>query len=331
MKTLFSLLTAIMLAMTASAEERRVYLDTLHTTADTVVIIRQPAPNLIPIAAEARIGFGHTGIRTGRQECCAGIIWGMSGPDEFYSAIIRPGAATLDDTVDDRYIHLEVMRRSRAEGDSIIVSEECREGICPAPGHNLLVVELDPDKATATISIGKTDPRQIVTVSCQEATAGDIAIMATAGVDIPLAVGAYLRDMPAILQTGIDENTVRNLARNPGSPVGVWEYLDRDTDSRRAIIGGRYRLGIIEASDGRKGEYDIVYLGGAEVNPSKWRPGMLKGRLRALPFANHWDLQWYDSEMKLISTDLNASMEQNAILSLNFPLMKSTIRFYRAD
>ena len=69
MKTLFSLLAAIMLAMTASAEERRVYLDTLHTTADTVVIIRQPAPNLIPIAAEARIGFGHTGIRTGRQEC----------------------------------------------------------------------------------------------------------------------------------------------------------------------------------------------------------------------------------------------------------------------
>ena len=331
MKTMLSLLAAILLAMTASAEERRVYLDTLHTTADTVLVIRQSSPHLIPIAVEARIGFGHSGIRTGRQECCAGIIWGMSGPDEYYAAIIRPGAATLDDTVDDRYIHLEVMRRSKADGDSIMVSEECREGICPAPGHNLLVVELDPDKATATISIGKTDPRQIATLSCHETTPGDIAIMATAGVDIPLAVGAYHPGVPAILLTDIDENTIRNRDRQPGSPVGVWEYLDRDTDSRRAMIGGRYRLGIVEASDGRKGEYDIVYLGGAEVNPSKWRQGMLKGRLKALPFANHWDLQWYDSEMQLISTDLNASMEQNAILSLNFPLMKSTIRFYRAD
>ena len=301
MKTMLSLLAAILLAMTASAEERRVYLDTLHTTADTVLVIRQSSPHLIPIAVEARIGFGHSGIRTGRQECCAGIIWGMSGPDEYYAAIIRPGAATLDDTVDDRYIHLEVMRRSKADGDSIMVSEECREGICPAPGHNLLVVELDPDKATATISIGKTDPRQIATLSCHETTPGDIAIMATAGVDIPLAVGAYHRDLPAILLTDIDENTIRNRDRQPGSPVGVWEYLDRDTDSRRAMIGGRYRLGIVEASDGRKGEYDIVYLGGAEVNPSKWRQGMLKGRLK------------------------------NAILSLNFPLMKSTIRFYRAD
>ena len=102
METMLSLLAAILLAMTASAEERRVYLDTLHTTADTVLVIRQSSPHLIPIAVEARIGFGHSGIRTGRQECCAGIIWGMSGPDEYYAAIIRPGAATLDDTVADR-------------------------------------------------------------------------------------------------------------------------------------------------------------------------------------------------------------------------------------
>lgn len=58
---------------------------------------------------------------------------------------------------------------------------------------------------------------------------------------------------------------------------------------------------------------------------------MIKGRLKAMPFAAHWDLLWYDSDMRLISRDINASMEQNSILSLNFPLMKSTIRFYRAD
>lgn len=331
MKTLLALLTALLLPLTAMAEERRVYLDSLHTVADTLIVISPPAANMTPVAAEARIGFGHPGARTGLNACSAGIIWGLTDEGDCYMAMLRPGAETLDDALDDRYIRIEVIRRSAANGDSLMIATDCREGISPAPGCNLLVVELNPGNATATISVGRTDPRQIATVSCSDATSGSFAIIATAGVDIPLAVGAYRPDMPATLQTGLDENTIRSHAREPGSPVGIWEYLDRDTDSRRALAGGRYRLGIVPSDSGRKGEYDIIYLGGAEVNSSQWRPGMLKGRLKALPFASHWDLQWYDSEMKLISTDLNASMEQNAILSLNFPLMKSTMRFYRAD
>ena len=154
--------------------------------------------------------------------------------------------------------------------------------------------------------------------------------MATAGVRLPLVVAAY-RSVNTVPDSGVDEAAIRMTERRPDSPIGVWEYLDRDTDSRRALAGGRYRLGIIPAADGAAGDYDIVYLGGAEVNSQRWKPGMIKGRLKAMPFAAHWDLLWYDSDMRLISRDINASMEQNSILSLNFPLMKSTIRFYRAD
>lgn len=312
----------------AFTDERRVYLDSLDVTADTILTICAPDQSMRPVAVEACIGFRPTGRSTGRHSAKAALLWGMTDSGEYYMAVIYPGAITLDDAVDDRYLQLEVVRHT-ASGDSLLRSVECRSGINPAPGQNHLAVELDPT-GKATVSIGRSTLTQVADIECAGASEGRFAVMATAGVRLPLVVAAYRSAAPS-LQSGIDEEAIRRAERSPGSPVGIWEYLDRDTDSRRAMAGGRYRLGIIPAADGGKGDYDIVYLGGAEVNSHLWKTGMIKGRLKALPFASHWDLQWYDSDMRLIVHDINASMEQNSILSLNFPLMKSTIRFYRAD
>lgn len=326
--TLLMALTAI--AVNASPiYERRVYLDSLDAVADTMVSINLPEGFMRPIAIEARIGFGPTGRDTGHRQAKAGLIWGMKSDDDYHMAVISPGAKTLDDMIDDRYLHLDVIRHTSA-GDSLIKSVECRSGINPAPGHNHFAVEIDRSSKEAIISIGKSSLTTMAVIECDGSAEGRFAVMATAGVRLPLVVAAY-RSVNTVPDSGVDEAAIRMTERRPDSPIGVWEYLDRDTDSRRALAGGRYRLGIIPAADGAAGDYDIVYLGGAEVNSQRWKPGMIKGRLKAMPFAAHWDLLWYDSDMRLISRDINASMEQNSILSLNFPLMKSTIRFYRAD
>ncbi len=77
-------------------------------------------------------------------------------------------------------------------------------------------------------------------IECDGSAEGRFAVMATAGVRLPLVVAAY-RSVNTVPDSGVDEAAIRMTERRPDSPIGVWEYLDRDTDSRRALAGGRYR------------------------------------------------------------------------------------------
>lgn len=77
-----------------------------------------------------------------------------------------------------------------------------------------------------------------------------------------------------------------------------------------------------------KDDYLIIYLSGAETNSSNWKEGMIKGRLKATIFQNHYDLEWYDSLFELIDVDAYASIN-NSILTLEFPLYKAKVRFFK--
>lgn len=103
-----------------------------------------------------------------------------------------------------------------------------------------------------------------------------------------------------------------------------WRYLDRDTDQRLLNLGGDYRLATVSRGDGG---YDIVYLGGARVNSSFWKPLMIKGRLMPTRFAGHFDLVWYDAYGKPVDIATNATIESEAIMRLDFPLQGGTVRF----
>ncbi len=54
---------------------------------------------------------------------------------------------------------------------------------------------------------------------------------------------------------------------------------------------------------------------------------MLKGKLIPTLFEGHYDLVWYDGKMQRMDSDISASMEQGVILTLNFPLYRSKLRF----
>ena len=107
---------------------------------------------------------------------------------------------------------------------------------------------------------------------------------------------------------------------------GYWDYLDRNTTPRRAREGGRYSLAIVKSKD-RPGTYDILYLSGARVYSDKWLPAMRKGRLIPTDYIDHYDLEWIDATFRLRTLDIHASVEQSSILTLSFPLLKSSLRF----
>lgn len=125
-------------------------------------------------------------------------------------------------------------------------------------------------------------------------------------------------------------------ATNGDSPAGRWRFLDRDTDSRWADPGGRYRLAVVEhdgTSDASEEEgsalFDVIYVGGAESNSRRWEPGMVKARLYATPFAGHYDVVWYDAFFEDMGEEVTADLTDGAILSFNFPLWKARLRFAR--
>lgn len=115
------------------------------------------------------------------------------------------------------------------------------------------------------------------------------------------------------------------------SPVGCWQYFDRENDEAVTTIGGAYTLAIVPAKDAR-GVYDIIYIDGATVHPELWQRGRVKGRLTQGPFVGVYSLVWYDAMGRPRGDDAEASATLEAdgqLLRLSLPLLSATIRLAR--
>lgn len=102
---------------------------------------------------------------------------------------------------------------------------------------------------------------------------------------------------------------------------GFWTYLDRDMDHRRASLGGNYTLATVASESG----YDIVYINGSDSKG--WKSLMIKGHMHSTLFMHHFDLEWKDINGSTAGNEASASVSDGAILSLSFPLLKTTVRF----
>ncbi len=106
-----------------------------------------------------------------------------------------------------------------------------------------------------------------------------------------------------------------------------WAYLDRDTEPALAALGGMYDLATIREDDG---SYSIIYLGGTRSAASSWPQFKVKGRLYPTIFTNHFTLVWVEPSGRLLDEELSADLELDGnILTLNFPLHRSKVRFRR--
>ncbi len=131
--------------------------------------------------------------------------------------------------------------------------------------------------------------------------------------------------------TGIDEFVPPVLKPDmTDDRTGYWTYLDRVTPkSGRTVVGGRYRLAIVQDPD-EDGTLLLVYISGAEINKDLWTKGDIKGRLRPTSFENHYDLEWLDSHRKPAGmNECSATFEGINLLTLDFPLAGAQIRLQR--
>ncbi len=145
----------------------------------------------------------------------------------------------------------------------------------------------------------------------------------------PLTVSASagkltVRDL--IVETGAKDLSAL-MTDYDSDELELWEYLD-STESKSALMGGNYLFGLQDVDGG----YDLIYLSGARVNSSAWRPGMRKATLRSRGFQNHYSLTWVDSTGRELPGEHYAILDPaEGVLTLTFPAFPLTLRLARKD
>ncbi|MCI9607757.1 MAG: hypothetical protein HFJ94_06250 [Muribaculaceae bacterium] len=324
MRHLILTLLALLINTAAfAAEPQRIYLDSIARLCDTTIVL-PTVSRCDAVGFEARYGFPSAPPAAGPSAAYASIAWCGADSAARWQADFITGLSDTDDAVNSRFLRLSI-HRTDAGGDTVVFSRDF-DNIVPEKNGSLTICA-DINRSSATLAAGTDFLTPLTEYNGAFDPSGPIEFSVKGCAKTELLVLEPLTDPAAALESPHTAQSIAAATAAAAAPEGIWTFLDRDTDSRRALAGGRYTLGIIKQSDGPG--YDIIYLGGAEVNSSRWKEGMKKGTLTPTIFSNHYDLTWFDSQMEPIERDANASVEQSSILTLSFPLMKSTLRFYR--
>lgn len=269
----------------------------------------------------------HLRLSPGRRADAAMTMYWDYADSLNYSAlrIAVPSLIGADDLIGTRTAYS--VHRVSSGRDSILTEGEISLSYRPAGAEGLSAVlrvfdgkaflDIGSRKAEKTIPVNFSNtPGLAMGYSCTHALAelrNDIRY--TGGVATSSADFESVEDLTAYIRSSKD-------------PVeGLWKYLDRDIDLDKAQLGGTYSLATVRRPDG---DYDIIFLAGANMRRSDWQPLRIKGRLRPTIFDSHFDLEWHTATGVTLREDTHATIEQDgAILRLNFPLSNSSIRFSR--
>ncbi len=190
-------------------------------------------------------------------------------------------------------------------------------------GFNSMIIDLHQSTAPG-IFVGAGEPVTIQLPPLEPVSAVTARLFTTGVADVQVLCVETWPDRRPALMTKWTEDAISARFKASSEPLeGFWRYLDRENDPLRGVVGGNYRLALI--SDGRGG-YDIIYCSGAVAEASRWIYGMRKGHISPTIFMNHYDLEWIDSLMEPVVSEMSASVEQGAILTLRFPLYSLSFR-----
>ncbi len=256
-----------------------------------------------------------------------GFVWNYQNEQNFYAIILKGYNTNYHDILDNRLLHIEINKIENGKKE-ILYNINSEKGIDVYDGFN--VVKIQYDGYFTHIYIGNKELKFIHKIKGVEY--GDsmgIGYIAGAGADLRIEriVHQTTKIKETELMTKWNKSNLDSLFHNKNSHIeGLWKYLDRNIGDKNIKLGGKYTLAVVSNTNG---DYDIIYYDGATVGATKWKCGMLKGRLKRTSFHNNYDLIWYDSTMQEINDDTYAIIEGYGIMTLFFPVEKAQLRFIK--
>ena len=257
-----------------------------------------------------------------------GVVFNKDNGGHYLAVILScDNSAPLDDITDQRWMRVSLVQR---DGSTMteLSSATLTRGVSLEDGLNTVCVDVTSN--SVRVSIGKDELVPVLEADvARPAGTVKVGYLVGAGsrVSVERAVLTVDDAQQAPATTLWTLEALEEHLTNSVDPVeGYWKYLDRDMEDKWLRLGGRYTLAVVRADDG----YDIIYLDGAQVHKSQWQPCMLKGHITKTQFSGNYDLSWIDATMEPISDDCYATVENGVILTLNFPIYKSQVRFAKS-
>ena len=266
-----------------------------------------------------------TGGKTKINSTQWGLMFNFDEMGEYCAVVLScDNSAPFDDITDHRTMQVSIIKKTAGD-----VTELAQTTIDKGVSleDDLNTISVDVDERSVKVAIGKDELIPVLETDIQRPT-GPVQVGYLVGpgasVSIERAVltienGDQVDTSTAWTIQALDEY----FAQSDDPVEGYWKYLDRDMQDQWLRMGGRYTLAVVRSGDG----YDLIYIDGAQVKKSLWKPCMLKGHIRKTIFSGNYDLMWIDATMEPISEDTYATIENGIILSLYFPVYKSQVRF----
>lgn len=267
-----------------------------------------------------------TGDRTTLTSTQWGLVFNYDDEMGDYCAVVLScdNSSPYDDITDQRTMQVTVVQSS---GNDLkeLARTQLSKGVSLEDDMNTICVDVDENGVT--VSIGKNELQQVLEVPVKR-PAGMVKVGYLVGPGARTAVerAVLTIDNEKQVTTATQwtlEALDEYLSQSSDPMEGYWRYLDRDMQDEWLRMGGRYTLAVVRADNG----YDIIYIDGAQVKKSMWVPCMLKGHITPTQFTGNYDLSWIDATMEPIDKDAYATIENGVILTLNFPVYKSQVRF----
>lgn len=330
------LLPTLLLAVKAGAVEPvREFHPEITSLRDSVALFTLPGSSFLSAAIEIRASVTKPSEKATIRSNGFAVV--MSGTDgSAIEAWLIPTADDYDPISRKRQAAFMLILRRPGVSDSVLVSKTISGYVAPADGFNTLGMEMDSGH-NLTVYAGDKKPEDIATVQDVWLRPVATGVRSRGTTAVELIVTETVPDPAAALSTGKTPPEIAGIFnwRQPEGPEGIWHFLDRDTDNRSIRLGGEYTIAIVadeESSPGNNAPkgYTIIYFDGARVENGSWKPGMKKGRLTATSFQNHYNLSWITADMQYLDTECNARLsDDKSIISFNFPIYGSTVRFSR--
>ena len=193
----------------------------------------------------------------------------------------------------------------------------------------LILTPAAPGHTHATLRGGRTQDHELWDCDTLPLPYTDISAIGFTAADIPLTVTrAVLTTSPA--QTASAEISPADIpaliARATDPYSGYWTLLDYTLEDSMLRPGGDYLLALIPAADG---DYDIIYLDGATVNPGLWHEGRHKGHLTPTRLPGLYRALWIDAEGQSLESGATLQFTGTDIAILTLPTLRSSLRLHR--
>lgn len=307
------LLTVLAVTLLAWSAPPRVYHVAEPAALCDTTVIYPPIGKGHCAAVEARISVDDPRrLATGNSPAWFGIGIG----DVMLTARRRSDIA---DNIDDR----RAIRLTLTLNGDTLASRDAT-GLDLEGRFNSYAIEWNTGSDTLTVSAGKEHLQPVFSLPMEAPEGASTTLMTQGCAEVALLVTEEA-PLPRHEQlAGMSPDSISTLLASAKAPAGIYTYLDRSGDPAVTRPGGRYRLAIVPYCD----SFLILYMGGAEVEPDFWKPGMLKGRLRPTPFHGQYDLEWYDAH----GDTLPAAADSYAVydfaartLAMTFPSLDGAI------